>query len=94
MSTRSRANPCGCNLADCVACNEWNGSEWERVERKIHFYSEKRRNEMLSYAAGDMAEAYLIGAEEAQGEFLARLQAIRRTFKPPSQANTGEKHGV
>jgi hypothetical protein len=63
------------------------------VERKIHFYSEKRRNEMLSYAAGDMAEAYLIGAEEAQGEFLARLQAIRRTFKPPSQANTGGEHG-
>lgn len=25
-------NPCGCNLADCVACNEWNGSAWERYE--------------------------------------------------------------
>ena len=50
------------------------------VERKIHFYSEKRRNAMLEYAAGDMAEAYQIGAEEAQGEFLSRLQAIRRTI--------------
>lgn len=59
------------------------------VERKIHFYSEKRRNEMLSYAAGDMAEAYQIGAEEAQGEFLARLQTIRRTFLPPPQSAKG-----
>jgi len=50
------------------------------VERKLPFASEKARNEMLSYAAGSMAEAYLIGAEEAQGEFLSRLQAIRRTF--------------
>lgn len=54
------------------------------VERKIKFYSEKRRNEMLSYAAGDMAEAYQIGAEEAQGEMLSRLQAIRRTLLPKS----------
>lgn len=52
------------------------------VDRKIKFYSEKRRNEMLSYAAGDMAEAYQIGAEEAQGEFLARLQTIRRGLLP------------
>jgi hypothetical protein len=52
------------------------------VERKIPFKSEKARNEMLSYAAGDMAEAYQIGAEEAQGEFLARLQTIRRGLLP------------
>lgn len=50
------------------------------VERKLPFKSPKARNEMLSYAADDMAEAYLIGAEEAQGEFLARLQSIRRTI--------------
>lgn len=37
------------------------------VERKLPFKSEKARNAMLEYAAGDMAEAYLIGAEEAQG---------------------------
>jgi hypothetical protein len=55
------------------------------VERKIPFRSEKARNEMLSYAAGDLAEAYLIGAEEAQGEFLARLQAIRRTLLPENR---------
>lgn len=53
------------------------------VERKIKFYSEKRRNAMLEYAAGDMAEAYQIGAEEAQGEMLARLQTIRRSLLPP-----------
>ena len=55
------------------------------VERKLPLKSSKARNEMLSYAAGDMADAYQIGAEEAQGEFLARLQAIRRTVLPPSQ---------
>jgi hypothetical protein len=59
------------------------------VERKLPFRSEKARNEMLSYAAGDMAEAYLIGAEEAQGEFLARLQSIRRALQPPSHGNEG-----
>jgi hypothetical protein len=56
------------------------------VERKLPFRSPKQRNEMLSYAADDMAEAYLIGAEEAQGEFLTRLQAIRRAIQPPSQS--------
>lgn len=55
------------------------------VERKIHFRSEKARNDMLKYAASDMAEAYQIGVEEAQGEFLSRLQAIRRTILPPSR---------
>jgi len=55
------------------------------VERKLPFKSPKARNEMLSYAADDMAEAYLIGAEEAQGEFLARLQTIRRAIQPPSR---------
>jgi hypothetical protein len=57
------------------------------VERKIKLYSEKRRNEMLSYAAGDMAEAYQIGVEEAQGELIGRLQDIRRSMlpKPPTE---------
>lgn len=52
------------------------------VERKIKFYSASHRNAMLEYAAGDMAEAYQIGAEEAQGEMLARLQTIRRSLLP------------
>lgn len=50
------------------------------VERQLPFKSARARNAMLSYAADDMADAYLIGAEEAQGEFLARLQAIRRSL--------------
>lgn len=56
------------------------------VKRKLPFRSEKARNEMLSYAANDMAEAYLIGAEEAQGEFLSRLQSIRRAIQAPQEA--------
>ncbi len=55
------------------------------VERKLPFKSPKARNEMLSHAADDMAEAYLIGAEEAQGEFLTRLQSIRRALQPHSR---------
>lgn len=55
------------------------------VERKLRFAPAKHRNEMLEHAANDMAEAYLIGAEEAQGEFLSRLQSIRRAIQPPSR---------
>lgn len=58
------------------------------VERKLPFRSEKVRNEMLSYAADSMADAYLIGAEEAQGEMLARLQAIRRSLIPVTPVMT------
>jgi hypothetical protein len=62
------------------------------VERKLPFKSAKHRNEMLSYAADDMADAYLIGAEEAQGEFLSRLQSIRRALQPPSQSAKEPNH--
>lgn len=76
VSTTSRSNKVALKIIDKAI---------RAVERKIHFYSEKRRNEMLSYAAGDMAEAYQIGAEEAQGEFLARLQTIRRGLLPQTE---------
>ena len=50
--------------------------------RKMPLRSEKARNEMLSYAAMDMAEAYQIGTEEAQSEILNRLHEIRRALAP------------
>lgn len=82
-STTSRSNKVALKIIDKAI---------RAVERKIHFYSEKRRNEMLSYAAGDMAEAYQIGAEEAQGEFLARLQTIRRGLLPQTETD-GDANG-
>lgn len=45
--------------------------------KRLPFASEKKQNEMLEWAAGSMAEAYRIGAEEAQGEIIARLRKIK-----------------
>lgn len=43
------------------------------ASNKLPFKSEKATNTMLEYAASDMAEAYRIGAEEAQGHIIQRL---------------------
>lgn len=34
--------------------------------KRLPFASEKKQNEMLEYAAGSLAEAYRIGAEECE----------------------------
>ena len=44
--------------------------------KKIPFASEKRQNDVLEFACGTLAEAYRIGAEEAQGEILRRLREL------------------
>jgi hypothetical protein len=44
--------------------------------KKLPFKSANDTNEMLEFAADDMAEAYQIGAEEAQHEIVRRLMAI------------------
>ena len=44
--------------------------------RKLPFKSARQQNEMLQYVAGDLAEAYRIGAEEAQEEISRRLATI------------------
>jgi len=66
--------------------------------RKLPLRSERDREKMLEYAATNMAEAYQIGAEEAQGEILNRLQEIRRVFQPvtpPSfSPNFDERNGI
>jgi hypothetical protein len=43
------------------------------ASNKLPFKSEKSTNTMLEYAASDMAEAYRIGAEEAQEHIVQRL---------------------
>jgi hypothetical protein len=45
--------------------------------KRIPFLSDKRLNANLEFAAGDMAEAYRIGAEEAQREIIVRLLAVK-----------------
>jgi hypothetical protein len=57
--------------------------------RKLSFRSGKSRNTILEYAAEDRAEAYQIGAEEAQGEILDRLHEIRNALAPSSPAPIG-----
>lgn len=60
--------------------------------KRLPFKSEKATNAMLEYAAGDMAEAYRIGAEEAQGEIIRRMRQLPPYPAAPSQsaAPTGE----
>lgn len=45
--------------------------------KRLPFKPAKQQNELLEYAADDLADAYRIGAEEAQGEIIARLQELK-----------------
>lgn len=47
------------------------------ASKKMPLATVKQRNEMLGYAAGDMAEAYEIGVEECQREIVMRLRALK-----------------
>jgi hypothetical protein len=46
------------------------------AKKRMPFASEKKQNEILGYSAGSLAEAYRIGAEEAQGEIVSRLATL------------------
>lgn len=46
--------------------------------KRLPFESEKRQNERLEFAVGTLAEAYRLGAEEAQTEILRRLDELER----------------
>lgn len=66
--------------------------------KRLPIVGDRVLNERLEWAAGDMAEAYRIGAEEAQGEIIARLRAVRPTDSKPARrkvaAHTPEdQHG-
>lgn len=47
------------------------------ASKRLPFKSAKQANKMLEYAADDKAEAYRIGAEEAQEEIILRLHALK-----------------
>lgn len=44
---------------------------------KMKFFSEKKIQASLEFATDSLAEAYLIGAQEAQQEIIARIMAIK-----------------
>ncbi len=46
------------------------------ARKRLPIRRDKELEENLSYAAGSLAEAYRIGAEEAQSEIVARLAAL------------------
>lgn len=59
-----------------------------RVEaaKPLRFLPERQLEKQLDYAAGTLAEAYRIGAEEAQGEILARLRLLQDKLMASSAA--------
>lgn len=48
------------------------------AEKKLPFRTTKQQNALLEYAADDLADAYRIGAEEAQQEILTRLRLLEK----------------
>lgn len=52
------------------------------ASKKLPFLSRKQQNEMLDFAADDLADAYRIGAEEAQREIVGRLRGL--AAEPPN----------
>lgn len=49
------------------------------AKKKLPFKTSKQQNELLEYAADDLADAYRIGAEEAQHEIITRLNLLKYT---------------
>lgn len=58
------------------------------ASKRLPFASEKKQNEQLEWAAGSLAEAYRIGAEEAQGEILNRLRKIAEDENRTAKSET------
>lgn len=55
----------------------------KEAAKKLPFNSRKQQNEILEYAADDLADAYRIGAEEAQREILRRLRELQAKEAKP-----------
>lgn len=52
------------------------------ARKRLPIINDKDLNEALDLAAGDMAEAYRIGAEEAQQRIVERLRALAESEAP------------
>lgn len=72
------------------------------ASKKLPLASVRHRNEHLSYAADDKAEAFAIGTEEAQTEIIHRLRKLQDSLRlrpkvegPPSfSPNFDERNGI
>lgn len=49
----------------------------QEASKKLPFAPTKQTNALLEHAADDMADAYRIGAEEAQAEIVTRLRILK-----------------
>lgn len=63
-------------MADNARDKFWRKARVEAAKR-LRFLPERQLEKQLDYAAGTMAEAYRIGAEEAQREILTRLRQLQ-----------------
>lgn len=63
-------------MADHARDKFWRKARAEAAKR-LRFLPERQLEKQLDYAAGSLAEAYRIGAEEAQGEILTRLRMLQ-----------------
>lgn len=59
---------------------------------KLKFVGTKKLEERLKFAADGLADAYHLGAIEAQGEIIRRLNLLGAT-KPRFAPDTGSEHG-
>lgn len=58
------------------------------VRKKIRVLGDKRLNKNLSFACGDLAEAYNVGVQEAQSEILDRLlRLVEQDYKEKAQSS-------
>lgn len=60
------------------------------ASKRLPFRSEKAAQSYLEYAADSLAEAYRIGAEEAQGEIVRRLKILCLPAAAPPPAGGGK----
>lgn len=49
----------------------------KEARKKLPFKRDQDMNDLLEYAADDFAEAYKVGAQEAQSEIINRLQILK-----------------
>jgi hypothetical protein len=49
------------------------------LSKRLKFRSDKQLRDNLEFAADDLAHAYKIGAEEAQGELISRIRQMEKS---------------
>lgn len=60
---------------------------------KLKFLPPKKLQGRLEFAVDSLADAYTLGAMEAQGEIIRRLNLLGST-KPRYEHTSGENHGT